>query len=166
MVQLASTTYGGANQTHLAELAGPSRGGTGPAWAPPESDPYSSLVRRMVDRQCQRDAIAMPRPTSSLQAWWTGPTGHARSLTPVSATSRLPRLSRARADTGESPLPCTEIATASSSVPETPATSSRRWKPPTSAGPWWNWAYSRSSPARLRPRAGWNAWRGLFRTGW
>ena len=47
-----------------------------------------------------------------------------------------------------------------------PRTSSRRWKPPTSAGPWWNWAYSRSSPARLRPRAGWNAWRGPFRTGW
>ena len=41
------------------------RDGTGPAWAPPESDSYSSRVRRMVDRRYQRDGAAMPRPTSS-----------------------------------------------------------------------------------------------------
>ena len=99
MVQLASTTYVGANQTHLAELAGPSRGGTGPAWAPPESDSYSSLVRRMVDRRYQRDGAAMPRPTSSPRRGGRGRPDMRGPLTPVSGFTPASALSRARADT-------------------------------------------------------------------
>ena len=38
--------------------------------------------------------------------------------------------------------------------PESPATFSHRWKPPTSAAPCRNWALSRSSPVRHRLRAG------------
>ena len=60
---------------------------------------------------------------------------------------------------GGVPLPGMGIARACSSSPESPNTSSRRWKPPTSSGPWWNWASSRFAPAHPRPRAGWNEWR-------
>ena len=52
------------------------------------------------------------------------------------------------------PWPSIAIATGSSNLPEGPAISSNRWKPPTSAGQCRSWALSRYSPVLPRPRAG------------
>ena len=170
MVHLARTRYEGANHTHLSELLSEREGIEIGRYTLRRilvnaglSSPRSRRPpKHRVRRQRMTQAGMLVQIDGSLHRW-LGEDGPQFTLllavddatsAVVNAVFRPEEYTQGYFDLMQGLIErwrSTATATASSSFLAGRGRSSRRWRPPTSAAPWWNWASSRSSPAHARP---------------